>query len=222
MNGMQTRKASGFTLIELLIVVAIIAILAAIAVPNFLEAQTRAKVSRVKSDMRTIATGVESYYVDNNAYPTGWEQLVRPAEPTSHSLFLLTTPVAYLTNGNLQDPFHPAPRPEPMYTTLQWDPMTPDGRMFSVYNVDGSYIALGAKPTWWLLFSVGPDKESGFLYDLNNPEDIEYIVRNAHVNVGPFSDLFYDPTNGTVSRGNIYRAGGSSMNAAGHFIVQRH
>ena len=56
----------GFTLIELLIVVAIIAILAAIAVPNFLEAQTRAKITRVKSDLRTLATGVESYMVDHN------------------------------------------------------------------------------------------------------------------------------------------------------------
>ena len=45
----------GFTLIELLIVVAIIAILAVIAVPNFLEAQTRAKVSSTKSDQRAMA-----------------------------------------------------------------------------------------------------------------------------------------------------------------------
>src|SRR5215218_4224074 len=55
-----------FTLIELLIVVAIIAILAAIAVPNFLEAQTRAKVARVKNDQRVIATALESYAVDHN------------------------------------------------------------------------------------------------------------------------------------------------------------
>lgn len=59
----------GFTLIELLIVVAIIAILAAIAVPNFLEAQVRSKVSRVKSDQRSLATGIEAYFIDNNAYP---------------------------------------------------------------------------------------------------------------------------------------------------------
>ena len=59
----------GFTLIELLIVIAIIAILAAIAVPNFLEAQVRAKVSRVKADQRSLATGLEAYCVDNNSYP---------------------------------------------------------------------------------------------------------------------------------------------------------
>jgi prepilin-type N-terminal cleavage/methylation domain-containing protein len=59
----------GFTLIELLIVVAIIAILAAIAVPNFLEAQIRAKVSRVRSDQRSLQVAIETYYVDNNTYP---------------------------------------------------------------------------------------------------------------------------------------------------------
>src|SRR6266545_3682317 len=55
------REKYGFTLIELLIVVAIIAVLAAIAVPNFLEAQTRAKVSRCKADLKTIATAFEAY-----------------------------------------------------------------------------------------------------------------------------------------------------------------
>src|SRR5436309_2575639 len=62
-------QAKGFTLIELLIVVAIIAVLAAIAVPNFLEAQTRSKVSRTLSDMRTIATALEAYRMDNRSYP---------------------------------------------------------------------------------------------------------------------------------------------------------
>ena len=67
-NQGARRRVRGFTLIELLIVVAIIAILALIAVPNFLEAQTRAKVSRVRADMRSLATGQEAYMVDWNSY----------------------------------------------------------------------------------------------------------------------------------------------------------
>jgi type II secretion system protein G len=65
----KINSCTGFTLIELLIVVAIIAILAAIAVPNFLEAQTRSKVARVKADMRTVTTAIETYHIDHNAYP---------------------------------------------------------------------------------------------------------------------------------------------------------
>src|SRR5690606_15716696 len=85
-----------FTLIELLIVVAIIAILAAIAVPNFLEAQVRAKVSRVKADLRSVATALESYAVDTNHYPFDF------AEDVAFPYYIhrgLTTPIAYMTNA---------------------------------------------------------------------------------------------------------------------------
>jgi len=64
-----TIRRHAFTLLDRLIVVAIIAILAAIAVPNFLEAQTRAKVSRVQSDLRSVATALEAYRIDSNRYP---------------------------------------------------------------------------------------------------------------------------------------------------------
>ena len=58
-----------FTLIELLIVVAIIGILAAIAVPNFVNAMTRAKVARVQSELKSLSSAIEMYNLDNNNYP---------------------------------------------------------------------------------------------------------------------------------------------------------
>jgi type II secretion system protein G len=63
------KKSSGFTLIELLIVIAIIGILAAIAIPNLLNALQRGKQKRTMADIRNLATAIESYNVDNNLYP---------------------------------------------------------------------------------------------------------------------------------------------------------
>ncbi len=63
------RNHRGFTLIELLIVVAIIAILAAILIPNFLRARAQSQVAASKGDLKNIATALESYFVDAGAYP---------------------------------------------------------------------------------------------------------------------------------------------------------
>ena len=64
------RKNRGFTLIELLIVVAIIGIIAAIAIPNLLNAINRGRQKRSMADIRTIGTSVEAYAVDMAFYPT--------------------------------------------------------------------------------------------------------------------------------------------------------
>ena len=88
------KRRSAFTLIELLIVVAIIGILAAIAVPNFLNAQLRAKIARTYSDLKAISTAQEMYYADKNFYA--------PAFQLHH----LTTPVAYIASIP-QDVFAP-------------------------------------------------------------------------------------------------------------------
>ena len=64
------NKSAGFTLIELLIVIAIIGILAAIAIPNLLNAVQRAKQKRTMADIKALAVAIEAYHVDNSNYPS--------------------------------------------------------------------------------------------------------------------------------------------------------
>ena len=78
------RNCRGFTLIELLIVVAIIGIIAAIAIPNLMNAIDRSKQNATMADIRTIGSAIEHYAVDNNCYPTASDiQSLGPVlEPT--------------------------------------------------------------------------------------------------------------------------------------------
>lgn len=90
----RSKRDKAFTLIELLIVVAIIGILAAIAVPNFMNAQIRAKIARCQSDMKALSSAFGMYDLDNNSYPffggTNWYSIyIYPA---------LTHPIAYMSS----------------------------------------------------------------------------------------------------------------------------
>src|SRR5262245_32520578 len=106
----SSRITAAFTLIELLVVVGIIAILALIALPNLLEAQTRAKIARCKSDMRTIATAMEAYAVDQNKYPPNFDTLAYdPPAPTEYRTYAaLSTPISYISTTPT-DVFRPDP-----------------------------------------------------------------------------------------------------------------
>ncbi len=195
-------NSRAFTLIELLIVVAIIAILAAIAVPNFLEAQTRAKVSRARSDMRTEVTALESYHIDHNTYPRQIEAFVSTpswdyAQPPlwhEHIPSSLTTPIAYLSTIPT-DPFKPL-----VADWRLW--LKPfEGRHFLWV----SDVALKRTPSSafykqskeiggaYAMFSYGPDRKY-----YNEPPG------KAAKTAGQWID--YDSTNGTVSLGNIIRS----------------
>jgi len=203
------RIRSAFTLIELLIVVAIIAILAAIAVPNFLEAQTRAKVSRVKSDQRSLATALEAYAVDNNAFP--------PTEPINNygRLYIeyvkkLSTPVAYMTSIAIKDPFQPNSATE--IPNIAVPPRDWYGS-FPYINYNDFWQRQvhpdGPPKKAFVVYSMGPTRQWSFVEHyphklLVNPNYMEghpNYPRNA-------CDSLYDPSNGTVSFGAIARFGG--------------
>ncbi|MCC5875650.1 MAG: prepilin-type N-terminal cleavage/methylation domain-containing protein [Candidatus Sumerlaeia bacterium] len=222
MNGSNFSRA--FTLIELLIVVAIIAILAAIAVPNFLEAQVRSKVSRTKADMRTVATALEAYYVDANRYPPDFTHVIKPggAAVVTNPIYRnyntmigrlghLTTPIAYLTS--LPDdvfatklaassgvtryngaPLSTAPyREGGVITGAITRPIVYD---YATYDRD--LIGTGESAAAWQNISSSPETVA---WALNSPgPDV-----TVHEYLGIANFTVYDPTNGTISIGQIIR-----------------
>lgn len=216
---MRRNRSHGFTLIELLIVVAIIAILAAIAVPNFLEAQVRAKVSRVKSDLRTLATGIESYCVDHGKPfmgPTGMQNskcVSNPLDPlgfdvngdggwpgfTAHCMKPMTTPVAYLTSL-LIDPF----RDKFSVNYVAGAKLDPE--RWYVYN-DFECEAIAAFKTLkgygytWHFRSVGPAR----IAVTNTPNVLLGTPASPTSKQGWQNQFVYDPSNGTISHGTIMR-----------------
>ncbi len=70
MTKLIRKNQKGFTLIELMIVVAIIGILAAIAIPNYLNYQLKSKTAEAKTNLGGIKTALESYRAENDSYPT--------------------------------------------------------------------------------------------------------------------------------------------------------
>ncbi|MGI8431723.1 MAG: type II secretion system protein [Chthoniobacterales bacterium] len=66
LNKLNSKRRAGFTLVEIMIVVAIIALLAAIAVPGFLRARKRSQASRIVNDLRLIDAAVDQYAIENN------------------------------------------------------------------------------------------------------------------------------------------------------------
>ena len=198
------KKKSGFTLIELLIVVAIIAILAAIAIPNFLAAQIRAQVSRTQADMRSIATGLESYYVDSNKYP--WAGLAYQQHSFNSRLIMLTTPVAYMSSippdpfaiRNSQFPF-PSQNGVATYEYADRESAIAPFLEFAGTPPDQSPVfdSFFTSNTQWYLVSNGPDQRNVFQLGYSVPAGATNYV----------TVYTYDPSNGTVSNGDIWRYG---------------
>ncbi|HOL92935.1 MAG TPA: prepilin-type N-terminal cleavage/methylation domain-containing protein [bacterium] len=167
---MLKKWSSSFTLIELLIVVAIIGILAAIAVPNFLNAQTRAKITRSYTDMGALHTALDMYFLDRNDFPRSNYVERYPTRPFRR----LTTPVAYMSSFP-SDPFRVGG------LAMEHDLYATSGPDYTYYmcNDTDAYDgpATRGKPSRpadyimsfdWFMMGLGPSKMGWIFYDITN------------------------------------------------------
>ncbi|HBF35388.1 TPA: hypothetical protein DDW35_12575 [Candidatus Sumerlaeota bacterium] len=178
------KKESAFTLIELLLVIAIITILAGIAVADLMEAQVRSKISRGLCDMRSLATAIECYRVDNNA---------RPA-----SLDNVTSPIAYISKIPV-DPFLADEQQPYVYKWI-------DGSNWKLYCVgpDKSMSTYGlyevTNGSSAFPFHYVDTVWAQHLDDLFGKYSPTYDVTNGTSHT---FDRIYAPKNGTISYGDI-------------------
>jgi len=175
-----SKKNEGFTLIELLIVVAIIGIIAGIAIPNFLGARTKARVTRAFADMHAIADAIESYYLDNATYPPAGTGATVPD----------TLSPNYITNLP-KDPFGTAE--------------VPGYRYYTNPAVAGEEIA----GTAWLLVSNGPDTDedvpAGGTIDWT--ARVAGQLGGSEGASSGYGFNWYDPAAGATSNGDLGRGG---------------
>ncbi len=195
MNARRTPNA--FTLIELLIVVAIIGILAAIAVPNFLNAQIRAKVARVMGDHKALGSALEMYMLDHNDYP--WP-IGNGQGHSGYSVYVeylheLTTPVSYIATVGFTDVFVPQRENKQWYpedTVFSYQYVSFNGSWARLSNVSAAMNAEYVKG--YCISSYGPDRGAS---------GVEWFPINGN------AASMYAPSNGLVSLGDIGRFGGA-------------
>ncbi len=162
----MSKKA--FTLIELLIVVAIIGVLAAIAVPNFLNAQLRAKVARVYGDIDAQGLALEQYRLDNNHYPPsnwGYPRLRKLTSPIAYMPTLPTDIFAISPNNpNVYMYYHYVEREsEEAWFRSDWHSSLGDRQTSANINLTVPGYS-------WHIRSYGPNRQLdyGFPYDMTN------------------------------------------------------
>jgi len=183
--------------------VAIIGILAAIAVPNFLNAQVRAKIARVHSDLRAFSVAIDSYNIDSNSNP--WGHFPNQVGGyTTASLTCLTTPVSYISSVMQEDSFGEGtfgvsgPSNKKFYVYVSYDG-------FWAQNDASAQSYFGNHPYFkgYGMTSFGPDKlDSGGVWAVLMFKVGSMTAGNA---------ALYDSSNGLISRGDICRYGGGAV-----------
>jgi prepilin-type N-terminal cleavage/methylation domain-containing protein len=190
----KKQGEAGFTLIELLIVIAIILILIAIALPNFLEAQQRAKVVRARSEVRSVGIALESYAIDFSLYPSMIEPGFMGGPPVIQGSYLkwwylpnvLSTPVAYLQSAGLLCIFGGDLPKQEFFSDQIWQR----------YNYENITELIDKGQNGFALFQKRYP-----------PAALEWSGSWRSGSVGPDQvwnpSVPYAPTNGTSSRGDI-------------------
>jgi len=204
------EKDVGFTVIELLVVIVIISIIAAIAVPNLMSANIRAKVSGVKADMGSIAIALEDYKIDDpdRNYP------VEPPSPYGHDEIAVSgqafdDPSDALGLGKL---VYPSDASEPTYLKrIAGDPFNNNGvedweedntkhnYHYSYYTVDKDRNTSTSEAKYWALVSYGPDKDE----NIDSYTKAWNAVDPNAPNHNTYKNLVYNPDNGITSSGDV-------------------
>jgi len=168
---MKQRK--GFTLIELMIVIAIIIILAAIAIPNYLKMTERARRSRVAGDFASIGTALEAYSVDWGYYPKMTVVQFGKAAPATNIIKELTGTGtqndAAGTHTTITGEKSPIVYIKPETLTSMYDPFIPDTGYFYASDTDGTHWVLATQ------FKTGSD----YLWRSDGSTDLTQRTGNA-------------------------------------------
>lgn len=207
------RTTKAFTLIELLIVVAIIGILAAIAIPNFMNARIRSKVARAYADMKSLEYPIMQYKADHYMFPI--TQFTRPMFPVRYPKSL-TTPIPYIQSVPI-DIFRNDALEKDQYPIIFgfWLDVTDMSYTYGRYgpyrNSDSSgyilnqVINIDFRPGGIRTFNSNDKYRSDLVHwrlESAGPDQIRW--RNKNYTDIPFSEPLYDASNGIVSNGNLY------------------
>ena len=205
MPGSFRHDNKGFTLVEMLVVITIIGILAAMAVPNYLKAKNKAKEAECKANLHVIQTALERYSVDHNGiYPpyliggdkAGWMRW--------HRLY----DSVYQNAAYLQDPLVE-------YSYMDGYPKNPfvsDGAEIVMLTNGGSTIAGTGDPRFGQSgTAIGNVVEDPRYYRQDNPADMREPVIETYLTLPPgglgnFSDVYHYEMGGHLdSAGNVHR-----------------
>lgn len=223
------KKRNAFTLIELLIVVAIIGILAAIAVPNFLNAQMRAKIARGLSDMRSLSTGIEQLRLDKGVLLVDfWDDDTAKGQDRMSEIFQgiggattndrggtaglwapLTSPISYMASIPVDPFFSKIAGADTASNLISADLIPPYCYMYA--DEDPAIPGLDYGLAWF-----SPSNRNAQAIGVKHLRDGEYVIIGAGPDMerGGYSDAQkgmgfpYQASNGLSSHGDIITRSG--------------